>query len=117
VILTKSFSRKVFVLPGLDPAGIKSGSLLSATPSQSGHSIDNVVWGLEQTSHFLFTSSRCLGYDDDDDMRGFHVAFDVRRSKLVYKFDAKDSGQASALSSNGKGIVVRCHHFICSLSA
>jgi hypothetical protein len=94
-----SFSRKVRVFPRLNSSEMVSQIAFLVAPANSAHSTGAIVWGREGSSQYLFASSEPSG---EDDCRGFHRAFDLNQKKMAYEFDAKEAGDAIALSRHGE---------------
>ena len=71
---------------------------LHVAPLQVQHSVGAVVWGQSASANTLFASSEAQSMDDHS---GYHVAFDADQGRCVYKFNAKESGDAMSLDPDG----------------
>jgi hypothetical protein len=56
-----------------------------------------MVWGVNSTPEFIFASSE----PHNDDADGCHRAFDTNKGVLAYNLDAKEAGEAMAISPDG----------------
>lgn len=101
----------MFTLP-IDHRRVSIYSELSADAAETSfslsrardkHSVGAMAWGRSQTEGHLFASSE----PEQEDYTGFHKAFDVGAEKIIYEFDEKGSGDAIAITDDGK--VSRTH--------
>lgn len=58
-----------------------------------------IAWGLGPSSSHLFATS-----ESETDDTGIHSAFDVRTSKLLYKFSATENGESMGVDSYGTSV-------------
>ncbi|KAH7890777.1 WD40-repeat-containing domain protein [Phlebopus sp. FC_14] len=61
------------------------------------------VWGIDPSSHLLFTSSEPHEPTND---HGYHRAYDVVRGTTALDFDATEAGEALAISPDGTTLVL-----------
>lgn len=74
-----------------------------AAPLDAGHAAGTVVWGSGPTERHIYTSSEPYSDGEGGD-KGFHRAHDASRSTQLFCFDAKESGDAGAISPDGKRV-------------
>lgn len=71
-------------------------------PPNAEHAAGTVLWGCGPTERHIYTSSEPHDHDGEGKDNGYHYAYDMSRSKPLFCFDAKESGDAGATSPDGE---------------
>lgn len=77
---------------------------LHAAPPNAEHAAGTVLWGCGPTERLIYTSSEPHDLDGEGKVNGHHSAFDMSRGELLFRFDAKESGDAGAISPDGESV-------------
>ncbi|OAX43958.1 YVTN repeat-like/Quino protein amine dehydrogenase [Rhizopogon vinicolor AM-OR11-026] len=73
-----------------------------ASPLSAGYGAGTVLWGCGPTERHIYTSSEPHDPDGEGKDKGSHLAHDVSRGTHLFRFDADESGDAAAISPDGR---------------
>lgn len=74
-------------------------------PNKMNQGAGAIAWGIESSSHLLFTSSE-PNVSSPNEAEGYHRAWDTRGYQMAFELDAKEEGDCLTISPDGSTLLL-----------